>query len=467
MPFHSGSFLAFFSLVVVAFALLGGRARLGVLLAASLAYAHACNGRLAMLLLVTTGFDFLAARAIHRARRPAIRRLWLAASLCLSLGLLGIFKYADFFLESLAAFTGRPATPLALVLPIGISFYTFQSIGYVVDVYRGRLVPCARLVDYALYLSFFPQVVAGPIVRPQELLPQLDRPPAPSRGDVAEGMQRLAAGLAKKALLADYLGTYVDLVFGSPEIYAGPEVAIAIYAYALQICFDFSGYSDMAIGMARVLGIRLPENFDAPYRARDLAEFWRRWHMTLSRWVRDYLFLPLALRAGRRLALRHAALFGSMLLVGLWHGAGWGFVLWGGLHGLGLVVERLAAPRTPRARSALRAGLAWLATFHFVALSWIVFRAPSLDTARVLVLRGLRGWSLARLVVVLDHRAPLLGVIAIGFALALAPPRWLARAAARFTHAPAPAKALAFVALVQAVLQVRTTNVTPFIYFQF
>lgn len=433
MLFHSGAFLLSFTVVVAVFTFYP---RAKVLLVASLLYYALSNGWLMATLIVTTVVDYAIARAIHRRRRRGL----LALSIGLSLSILVFFKI----------------DALSLGLPIGISFYTFQSISYVVDVYRGRLKPCESLREYALYLSFFPQIVAGPIVRGDELLGQLRRPLSPTRDDVTEGMQRIVAGVAKKALVADYLGVYADLVFGSPSSYAGPEVVLAVYAYALQIYFDFSGYSDVAIGMARVLGVRLPENFDAPYRAATIADFWRRWHITLSRWVRDYLFLPLGLLAGRSRLLRYASLLASMVLVGLWHGIGWGFLLWGALHGAALV-----------AHARWRLFDRWLITLHFVVLSWIPFRAESLEQAGLVMRRAIAGWDPSRCLTLIEVRGPLLVVMAIGAALALAPRAWLARPAGWFVRAPIVAKAAVFVLLAQSVLQMRSAEIQPFIYFQF
>ncbi|MEQ9323669.1 MAG: MBOAT family O-acyltransferase [Polyangiaceae bacterium] len=433
MLFHSGSFLVLFTVLVAVFTF---HPKARVLLWASLLYYGLSNGWLMATLIVTAVVDYGIARAIHRRRR----RWQLVASIASSSSILVFFK----------------VDPLAIGLPIGISFYTFQSISYVVDVYRGRLKPCEGLREYALYLSFFPQIVAGPIVRGDELLPQLRRPMAPSGEDVTEGMQRIVAGVAKKALIADYLGVYADLVFGSPASYAGPEVVLAVYAYALQIYFDFSGYSDVAIGMARVLGVRLPENFEAPYRAKSIADFWRRWHITLSRWVRDYLFIPLGLLAGRNRVLRYASVLASMVLVGLWHGIGWGFLLWGALHGAALV-----------AHARWRLFDRWLITFHFVVLSWIPFRSPTLGDAALLLRRATIEWDLSRCLTVLEVRGPQLLVMGFGATLALCPPRWLARPADWFVRAPTLAKAAVFVLLAQSVLQMRSAEIQPFIYFQF
>ncbi len=470
LTFNSGTFFLFFTALVVAYLPLHRRGpRLGWLLGCSWFYYYKCSGVFMIALLATTLVDFVMAHAIARAERPWLRKLLAAASIALSLSLLGYFKYANFFLENWALVCGRPFVPMALVMPVGISFYTFQSLSYVIDVYRRQVEPSKSLLDYAFYLSFFPQVVAGPIVRARDFFPQIRRLEPIRAAAVAEGLGRICAGLAKKALIADYLGAYVDLIYASPETYSGPEVLLALYAYALQVYFDFSGYSDLAIGMAKILGFELPENFDAPYRATSVAEFWRRWHMTLSNWVRDYLFFPLSLRAGRRMALRYAALIVAMTLVGLWHGASYNFVAWGALHGAALALGAWWSRHRPTGpESRWRDAVAWLGTAHFVIASWVLFRAKDLRTVGLVVSRLSVGWEgLERIAQVAGARRAIVATIAIGAVLSLLTRPFRAALAARFVRSPLWMKAAVFAALVQCVLEVRTSYLQPFIYFQF
>ena len=269
--------------------------------------------------------------------------------------MLGYFKYYDFFISSsqnMAAIVGLelPFSLRTIILPVGISFYTFMAISYVVDTYRGDFVP-TTLEKFAVYLSFFPHLVAGPIVRPGELIPQLDVPRDPRRVDTSRAFYLIATGLFKKVVIANYLASHiVDQVFGAPGQHSSLEILIGIYAYAVQIYADFSGYTDIAIGLALLLGFRFPQNFDSPYAAQSLQDFWRRWHMTLSRWLRDYLYIPLGgNRKGTIVTYRNLML--TMLIGGLWHGAGWTFIVWGGIHGVGLCYRALAQ-RPPRLRPA-------------------------------------------------------------------------------------------------------------------
>ncbi|SVC07926.1 uncharacterized protein METZ01_LOCUS260780, partial [marine metagenome] len=310
--------------------------------------------------------------------------LW--CSLGTNLGMLGFFKYADFFVDSFVDVLSDlgitvSATPLNIILPVGISFYTFQTMSYSIDIYRRVLEPTDRLLDFALFVGFFPQLVAGPIVRARDFLSQLatdDRSPI----DTGRAIRLILGGLFKKMVLADVLAAQlVDGVFADPGGATGLETLLAVYGYALQIYGDFSGYSDIAIGIALLLGFRFSANFDQPYRALSLRDFWRRWHISLSSWLRDYLYIGLGgSRRGRARTMRN--LLATMVLGGLWHGAGWTFVLWGALHGVGLVVERLVWPE-PNATVGGRLGRAirGLVTFHIVCVGWVFFRSVDLERA--------------------------------------------------------------------------------------
>jgi alginate O-acetyltransferase complex protein AlgI len=312
----------------------------------------------------------------------------------MNLAALGWFKYYGFFASSLINLFGKigvdlPLPLLRITLPVGISFFTFQALSYVIDVYRGSEEP-APLLDFAVYLAFFPQLVAGPIVRSSEFLPQLHARHDPKNVEAAEAFSLIVAGLFKKVVVANTLATtIVDPVFANPDAFSSLEVLFGVYGYAVQIYADFSGYTDIAIGVALLMGFRFPQNFDHPYRAVSLQDFWRRWHMTLSRWLRDYLYIPLGgSRHGRTATYRN--LLVTMVLGGLWHGAAWTFVVWGLLHGAGLAVERLLSERNqvdpaPETQAGLVARR--ILTFHLVCLGWVFFRAESFGTAATLLSR--------------------------------------------------------------------------------
>jgi D-alanyl-lipoteichoic acid acyltransferase DltB (MBOAT superfamily) len=391
--FNSLEFGVYLAIVVFAHFLLipssAARARKVLLLLASYAFYASWNPAFVLLLAFSTATDFGLAIAMERTERRGRRRSLVLVSVVVNLGLLGFFKYGSFVAESVLGISGATLPEvsrlLSVALPVGISFYTFQTLSYTIDVYRRRQPATRSLLDFALFVSFFPQLVAGPIVRAGQFLPQL-----PGRHttdeDVLEGIRRAAIGLLKKVVLADTLAMYVDGVFETPGLHSGPEVALALYAFSFQIYFDFSGYSDIAIGLGRIFGIRLPENFDRPYCATSVREFWQRWHISFSTWLRDYLYVSLGgNRRGSYATVLN--LFITMVLGGLWHGAGWGFVIWGAYQGALLCMHRIwswqvgeRAPRTP----------AWLrrfATFHLMTLGWVAFRAPTLDVCWQVVRR--------------------------------------------------------------------------------
>ena len=342
--------------------------------------------RFLSLIWLSTIVDFTAGRAIYASDDPGRRRLWLVASLSTNLGMLAVFKYAGFFVDQFVDLLGGlgmdvSAGPLRIILPVGISFYTFQTMSYTIDIHRRVMAPTTSLLDFALFVGFFPQLVAGPIVRARDFLAQLatdDRAPI----ETGRAGKLIIGGLFKKVVLADTLGAeLVDGVFADPGGATGLETLLAVYGYALQIYGDFSGYSDIAIGVALLLGFRFPTNFDQPYRALSLQDFWRRWHISLSSWLRDYLYIGLGGNQGGR-ARTARNLLATMLLGGLWHGAGWTFVLWGAIHGVGLVAERFvpglgSVPKASRIGRVVRG----LLVFHVVCAAWVFFRSVDLDRA--------------------------------------------------------------------------------------
>jgi D-alanyl-lipoteichoic acid acyltransferase DltB (MBOAT superfamily) len=385
MLFNSATFLQFFAAFLLLYYLcrrsLAWRNRL--IVGASYWFYGWWDYRFLALLLVSSLVDFGAGRALEHATAPGRRRLLLGLSIATNLSLLGFFKYYNFFVDSLrAALEGigwsADWRTLDVVLPIGISFYTFQSMSYTFDVYRGELKPTRRLVDFLAYVAFFPQLVAGPIERARHLLPQFESTLRIPRSMLEEGLWLVLWGLFKKVVLADNLAPLVDLVYGDPAV-RGPIVALATLAFGFQIYCDFSGYSDIARGLARWLGFDLRVNFYLPYAATSLREFWRRWHISLSTWLRDYLYIPLGgSRRGRPRTYLNLLL--TMLLGGLWHGAAWHFVLWGAWHGAGLAVQRWWSERRGACCRA-HPLLGWVGTLAFVFYGWLWFRAESVPQA--------------------------------------------------------------------------------------
>ncbi len=463
MLFPTVQFAIFFPAVLaVSWLLMSRQAAWKVfIVVVSYAFYASASWKFCLLLGGVTLGNQLAARLIARTEDPRARKRIVTAAVALDLGALGVFKYYSFFAESVGASLdsvglGLPLPLLTIALPIGISFFTFQAITYVVDTYRGEVEP-SPLIDVAIYLSFFPHLVAGPIVRASEFLPQLEKPRDPNRVAVGSGIALIALGLVKKVVIADYLArSIVDPVFGVPEAYSAPDVWIAAYAYAAQIYCDFSGYTDMAIGLALLLGFVFPQNFRSPYRATGFRDFWRRWHMTLSRFLRDYLYIPLGgNRGGRAFVYRNLML--TMILGGLWHGAAWTFVLWGAFHGAMLATEHALGGRFK-----LPGWLRWAVTFHLVVLAWVLFRAQELSIAGDFFSQLVEPGA-ATLVTF-----PVLLAIAVAIGLQLMPTGLLARLQGWFEGLRPVPLGLAFglvVVVVGATLS--SQGVAPFIYFQF
>jgi D-alanyl-lipoteichoic acid acyltransferase DltB (MBOAT superfamily) len=466
VTFPTIEFAAFFAIVFVLSWLTMPHQRLWRLfiLAASYFFYGWIDPRWVLLLIGSSIVNTFAAQVIARTPSDTVRKRALIAAVAFDLGLLGVFKYLSFFVDSMddaldGVGLGAPLPLVQVVLPIGISFFTFQAISYVVDVYRGE-TRAASLGDVAILQAFFPHLVAGPIVRANELLPQLRAPRDPRALLAGPAFLLIAGGLVKKTVVADELARrVVDPVFSDPGAHSGAEVMLAVYGFAAQIYCDFSGYTDMAIGLALLLGFRLPQNFDRPYTATSLRQFWHRWHMTLSRWLRDYLYIPLGgNRKGERRTYRNLIL--TMLLGGLWHGAAWTFVIWGAIHGGALAAERRLREhaRLPRVHPVV----GWLVTFHVVCLAWVFFRAPDLGTA--LEVLGRVGASGPSPLVTL----PVVFLTVAAIAVQAVPRRWWHEAEAWLVARPAIAQGVALgLVVVAADAAVGQQGVAPFIYYRF
>ncbi len=420
--------------------------------------------RWVLLLIASSVVNTFAARVIARSESQVTRKRALVAAVAFDLGLLGTFKYFGFFVDEFNSLLdgvglGSPLPIVQIVLPIGISFFTFQAISYVVDVYRGE-TRAASLGDVAILQAFFPHLVAGPIVRANELLPQLRTPRDPRAVLAGPGLFLIAGGLIKKTVVADELARrVVDPVYNDPVAHSGGEILLAFYGFAAQIYCDFSGYTDMAIGTALLLGFQLPQNFNRPYAALSLQDFWRRWHMTLSRWLRDYLYIPLGgNRKGERKTYRNLMI--TMLLGGFWHGASFTFLIWGGIHGSALAVERWGRQRYPSFR--MPVFVAWFVTFNVVCIAWVFFRAPNLGIAfDILGGIGLSGPS--PLVTL-----PMVFLVVAAVAVQFLPPDGWRRAEAWLVARPVAFQGIAIGALIVAAdAAVGQQGVAPFIYFQF
>lgn len=473
MLFNSWEFLLFLPLVLAGYYLLSRKGQNVFLLAASYFFYGWWDYRFCALLAISTVVDYFVGSALARGESERRRKGLLLISLATNLGILGFFKYFNFFVgsaEKLLEGLGMQANTMVLqiVLPVGISFYTFQTLSYTIDVYRRRLEPVRRPIDFALYVAFFPQLVAGPIERATHLLPQIQKRRKVSWEQFSTGFQLIFIGFVRKLLIADVVAVPVNEIFASPEQHGTMTLLIGLYLFSIQIYCDFAGYTDIARGCARLMGIDLMRNFEHPYFSTSITEFWRRWHISLSSWLRDYLYIPLGgNRKGTFNTYRNLML--TMLLGGLWHGASWTFVVWGGLHGLYLAVHKLLlgekAPVTENRRRSLKEWprdlFLMLLTFHLVALTWIFFRAEGIGQA----------WSYLTGIVSFSGGIDLFGVSKLGLAVLLLAlidiPQYRSGSHTVFLRWAWPVRGLVYAGLFVMLCALRSDGDIPFIYFQF
>ena len=472
MLFNSFEYVLF---LVIVFGLFWALARSAVLrvlllLVASYVFYMSWNATFIVLIVASTMIDYVVGARLGRTEAHRWRALLLAVSVITNVALLGLFKYADFFIDATAqslALAGVHIAPahLNLILPVGISFYTFQSMSYTIDIYRRQIEPTRSFIEFATYVAFFPQLVAGPIVRAKEFLPQFRRAPSLTTERLGEGLFLILCGMTKKVLIADYLAAnLIDRVFDTPGSYSSTEVWIAVFGYTWQLYGDFSGYTDIARGSAKLFGFELPENFNRPFQATGPIEFWRRWHMTLSRWVQDYIFISLG-GSRRGKARTYVNLFITFMIIGIWHGAGWTFVLFGLWHAIGVTSNRflrdLLGPGRRRARGALRAALMGLNLFFFV-VHWPIFRSPNVSRM-IEVYQQMFAMQLWPIRIGPSVLAVIIGMTVIHYT----PQRWVENLERAMIRLPAIGQA-AVVAIVAAILMVvGGSQPAPFIYFQF
>ncbi len=482
--FSSGIFLFLFLFFSLVYSMLKHRmtARLMFVLLFSYYFYYKSSGTYFFLLGLVTCADFFIARRMHVTSHKGFRKVLLWLSLFINLGLLCYFKYTNFLYEILAPLWGGDFHPLNIFLPVGISFFTFQSLSYTIDVYRCQLCPLDNLLDYAFYVSFFPQLVAGPIVRARDFIPQIRKPLAITSEMFGRGVFLIATGLFKKAVISDYISVnFVERVFADPTLYSGVENLFGVYGYALQIYCDFSGYSDMAIGLALLLGFHFPINFNSPYKSLSVTEFWRRWHISLSSWLKDYLYISLG---GNRkgTARTYINLFITMLLGGLWHGASWNFVVWGGLHGLALTLHkwwsRICLPSVGIDPAKLKVRFSkfpllvvrfipWVITFHFVCLCWIFFRQTTFESAWLMINQITHSFQPHLFPQLVEGYWEVFALMALGYVLHFIPDNIQHWAEKCIIRMPLLLQAIFIVAVIYIVIQVKSSDIQPFIYFQF
>lgn len=468
--FNSAIFLGFFLVFYIIYILSRKTHyfRITYVVLFSLFFYYKSSGIYFGLLIFSSVVDYVLSRLIYEEAKQGYRKFYMILSLLINLGMLAYFKYTNFFIDNYNTLFSGNMKFEDIVLPVGISFYTFQTLSYTIDVYRRELEPTKSFMDFLFFVSFFPQLVAGPIVRASDFIPQIYEKLKLTKEDFNRALFLIIGGLLKKAVISDYISSnFVDRVFDAPNSYTAFENLMASYGYAIQIYCDFSGYSDIAIGLALLMGFWLPDNFRTPYQSASITEFWRRWHISLSSWLRDYLYISLG--GNRKGKIRtYFNLFMTMLLGGLWHGASWKFVVWGVLHGLALVVEKFFGQFIKLPKNVFVRTIQVILTFHFVVFCWLFFRAKDFTTAFQIadnitkLTFNLEQWQ----TIILGYKNVFL-LIAIGVVWHFVPVKTLAGMQKTFSTLPLVAKAVLLGLIYWVVYATASADTQPFIYFQF
>jgi alginate O-acetyltransferase complex protein AlgI len=474
--FNSAFFFYFFALFLLCYLLFSGskKGRVWVFTLFSLYFFYkACNWYVGLIILAAI-VDFNLSRWIYQAEKKTVKKGLLIFSILINVGLLFYFKYTDFFIGITNDLSNGNIQPLHLLLPIGISFYTFENLSYTIDVYRGEIEPVDEFMDYLFFLSFFPKLMMGPIVRASDFIPQISKPYVLNSEDIGKGMYLIVSGLFKKIVISDFIyQNFVQYIFDDPSRHTGLECLLGVYGYALVIYCDFSGYSDMAIGIARWTGFKIPPNFDSPYQSSSITEFWRRWHISLSSWLRDYIYIPLG--GNRKGKVRqYVNLSLTMLIGGFWHGASWNFIFWGGLHGGALALDKVRLTWLHKKgivftgwKKHLLKVLGVLITFHFVCFCWIFFKAATFHDAWALLHQIAYDFQPGIWPELYQGYTAVFGLMLLGFALHFLPPTSELIAERTLGRIPVWGSVAFMVAFVWVLVQVKTTQPMIPIYFQF
>ncbi|MCL2650220.1 MAG: MBOAT family protein [Candidatus Azobacteroides sp.] len=475
LMFSSGFFLFLFLGFLSVYVLLKNRNNLRILYVVAFSYYfyYKTSGYSFLILAVITCLDFYVGWSINLFKEKYLRRFLLSLSIIGNLGILCYFKYTNFVYGIICDFSGKEFRAFDIFLPIGISFFLFQSMSYTIDIYRKKIKPLNNILDFAFFVSFFPQLVAGPIIRAKDFLPQIRRPLLITQNMFGRGVYLIAIGLFKKAVISDYISiNFVDRIFDNPSLYTGIENLFGIYGYALQIYCDFSGYSDIAIGMALLLGFRFSENFNSPYKSATITEFWKRWHISLSSWLKDYLYISLG--GNRKGKIRtYINLMITMLLGGLWHGASLRFILWGGLHGIALVIHKIFLGLFPSLKSTgtkmkpFQRFLGILITFHIVCFGWIFFRVHSVQTGLDMLNQIGSNFCPEVFFELIKGYPYVFALMFIGFVAHFLPVKVKTAGIELTTSMPLLFKVLLLLVVIIIIFQVKSSEIQPFIYFQF
>lgn len=476
--FSTAEFLFFFFAFMIFYSAFSKNRnfRVYILIVFSLFFYYKAAGLYFLLLVFSSAFNFFAGKYIGSQEGYLKKKMVLTLSIVVNIGVLFYFKYTNFFIEILSRFRSSALTPLDIFLPVGISFFTFKALSYVLDVYLEKMEPEKSFRDFLLYVSFFPNILAGPIDRAPEFLPQVKGDLRIPENYLGRGVFLIIAGLFKKAVIADYIGVnFVDRIFEMPTRYTGVENLLAVYGYALKVYCDFSGYSDIAIGVALLMGFKLMDNFNSPYQASSIAEFWRRWHISLSSWLLDYLFRPLQMKFRSLRTLGNAsALFITFLICGLWHGASYTFILWGAVHGLMMAFALFT--KKPRQLFYEKLGISKsrtlhvfqvIITFHLIAITWVLFGASSLSNAMDMFSQIFNYFKGGVFVQFVQAFPAVFALIVTGYVLHFIPKSVELKSAELLTRTPIWGKALILAVMIWIVAQAKSADLQPFIYFQF
>jgi D-alanyl-lipoteichoic acid acyltransferase DltB (MBOAT superfamily) len=450
----------------------GSAARMVCVMLFSLYFYYKSSAECCFILLGVGVSDYILGRLLGAARRSWARRGIVALNVLMNVGMLGYFKYTNLLLSTIAAVQGNPFDALDIILPAGISFFTFRSISYIVDIYRGTIRPETNFLNYLFFITFFPPLLAGPVVRAADMLPQIRRRPTATRAMVGAGLFLIITGLVKKVVIADYIsGNFVDRVFDNPSMFTGLENLLAVYGFTLQLYCDFSGYSDMAIGLALLLGYSFKDNFNAPFKSQNPTEWWRRWHISLSTWLRDYLYIPMG---GSRCATWRSYLnqFNTMLIGGLWHGASWMYIIWGAWNGLLLVVHK-ALHKAFKAPEGVSRNQWWrrvanvFITFNLMAFGFMFFRARSLEQVGQMLTQMACNFHASVAYQLVEGYMTVMLVMLMGYLLHFAPSSWTNSLRTRFSALSPVWQAIILAIVVLLIIQVRSSRIVPFIYLQY
>ena len=473
--FNSAFFLFFFGVFLLVYTITYrfNTLRVYLLTLFSLYFFYKTCGWYVGFILVTAVFDYHIGHTIYRCKKKPLKKFWLVLSVIVNLGLLVYFKYTNFFIGILNDFAHQELNPLKLILPIGISFYTFENLSYTVDVYNGEFKPVTRFIDYLFFLSFFPKLMMGPIVRAADFIPQINKEPFVTNKQVGEGLYLITAGIIKKVIISDFINAnYVIHVFENPSVHTGIECLLAIYGYAMVIYCDFSGYSDMAIGMGKWMGFEININFLSPYQSATVTEFWRRWHISLSSWLKDYVYIPLGgNRKGKFATYKNLII--TMLIGGFWHGASWNFIFWGALHGIALAVDKLryklgrkhliVLPYSKKATNIL----ATIITFHFICLGWIFFRCDTFNDSWIMLRQIGTNFNINLLKALYTSYSPVIWMIAAAFLLHGISLNFENKFKHILVKIPLPLKILYFIVFIYIAIQCKQADVIKPVYLQF